>query len=101
MHHTVFSAQLPNVPGKTITAIVVEYGPEAAHRRTVMPAASSLMYSPDKFARKIPRTGPVRVYRAGQTSLSHPAALTWLAQMPVTRSVRASLPSSLQTTTHS
>ena len=25
--HTVFSAQLPNVPGKTLTAIVVEYGP--------------------------------------------------------------------------
>jgi hypothetical protein len=24
--HTVFSAQLPNVPGKTLTAIVVEYG---------------------------------------------------------------------------
>ena len=33
--HTVFSAQLPNVPGKTLTAIVVEYGPggsSPAHR---------------------------------------------------------------------
>src|SRR5262249_54125233 len=33
--HTVFSAQLPNVPGKTLTAIVVEYAPggsSAAHR---------------------------------------------------------------------
>jgi quercetin dioxygenase-like cupin family protein len=33
--HTVFSAQLPNVPGKTLTAIVAEYEPggsSPAHR---------------------------------------------------------------------
>ena len=33
--HTVFSAQLPNVPGKTLTAVLVEYGPGGstpAHR---------------------------------------------------------------------
>ena len=33
--HTVFSAELPNMPGKTLTAIVVEYGPggsSPAHR---------------------------------------------------------------------
>ena len=33
--HTVFSSQLPNVPGKMLTAIVVEYGPgdsTPAHR---------------------------------------------------------------------
>jgi hypothetical protein len=98
--HTVFSARLPNVPGKTLTAIVVEY-PEAAHQRTVMPAASSRMYSPDKFARRIPRLGQCGSIAPGRPSLSPPAALTWLVQMRVTRSLRACLRSSLQTTTHS
>ena len=44
---TVFSAQLPNVPGKTLTAIVVEYGPGGS-------------------------SGPVRVYRAGETFFEPP-----------------------------
>jgi quercetin dioxygenase-like cupin family protein len=72
--HTVFSAQLPNVPGKTLTAIVVEYGPggsSAAHRHA---AASSPMYSPDKFARRIPRLGQCGVYRAGETFFEPPGS---------------------------
>ena len=32
--HTVFSAHLPNVPGKTLTAIVVEYGPGGSSSAT-------------------------------------------------------------------
>jgi hypothetical protein len=100
--HTVFSAQLPNVPGKTLAAIVVEYGPGGSSpARTVMPAASSPVYSPDKFARRIPRLGQRGSIASGRPSLSPPAALTWLVQMRVTRSLRASLRSSLQTTTHS
>jgi len=74
--HTVFSAQLPNVPGKTLTAIVVSTDPGAAHQRTVMPAASSPMYSPDKFARRIPRLDQCGSITPGRPSLSPPAALT-------------------------
>jgi quercetin dioxygenase-like cupin family protein len=78
--HTVFSAQLPNVPGKTLTAIVVEYGPggiSAAHRHagSVFAYVLSEQIRSEKSA-----TGPVRVYRAGGPSLSPPAALTWSVQ---------------------
>jgi hypothetical protein len=75
--HTVLSAQLPNVPGKTLTAIVVEYGPGAAHQCTVMPAASSPLYSPDKFDRRIPRLGQCGSIAPGRHSLSPRGALTW------------------------
>ena len=100
--HTVFSAQLPNVPGKTLTAIVVEYGPggsSAAHRH----AGSVLAYVlSEQIRSKNSATGPVRVYRAGETFFEPPrAALTWSVQMRVTRSPRFSLRSLLQTTTHS
>ncbi len=64
--HTVFSAQLPNVPGKTLTAIVVEYGPggsSPAHHH----AGSVFAYVLSGESRsENPATGPVRVYRAGQ-----------------------------------
>ena len=98
---TVFSAQLPNVPGKTLTAIVVEYGPggsSAAHRHA---GSVFAYYSPDKFVRRIPRLGQCGSIAPGRPSLSPPAALTWLVQMRVTPSLRASLRSSLQTITHS
>ena len=99
--HTVFSAQLPNVPGKTLTAIVVEYGPggsSPAHRH----AGSVFAYVlSGQIRSENSATGPVRVYRAGETFFEPPAALTWLVQMRVTRSLRASLRSSLQTTRHS
>ena len=100
--HTVFSAQLPNVPGKTLTAIVVEYGPggtSAAHRH----AGSVFAYVlSGQIRSENSATGPVRVYRAGETFFEPPrAALTWSVQMRVTRSPRFSLRSLLQTTTHS
>ena len=64
---TVFSAQLPNVPGKTLTAIVVEYGPGGstpAHRH----AGSVFAYVlSGQIRSENSATGLVRVYRAGET----------------------------------
>src|SRR6516164_2735582 len=101
--HTVFSAELPNVPGKTLTSVVVEYAPggsSAPHRH----AGSVFAYVlSGQIRSENSATGPVRVYRAGETFFEPPprAALTWSVQMRVTRSPRFSLRSLLQTTTHS
>jgi len=67
---TVFSSQLPNVPGKTLTAIVVEYGPGGSspvHRHAGSVFAFVLS---GEIRSENSATGPVRVYRAGETSLS-------------------------------
>ena len=72
--HTVFSAQLPNVPGKTLTAIVVEYGPggsSPAHRH----AGSVFAYVlSGQIRSENSATGPVRVYRAGETFFEPPGS---------------------------
>ena len=69
---TVFSAQLPNVPGKTLTAIVVEYGPggsSPAHRH----AGSVFAYVlSGQIRSENSATVPVRVYRAGETFFEPP-----------------------------
>ncbi len=71
---TVFSAELPNVPGKTLTAIVVEYGPGSsspAHR----PAGSVFAYVlSGQIRSENSATGPVRVYRAGETFFEPPGS---------------------------
>ena len=75
--HTVFSAQLPNVPGKTLTAVVVEYAPggsSAAHRH----AGSVFAYVlSGQIRSENSATGPVRVYRAGE-SFFEPSGSTHL-----------------------
>jgi len=72
--HEVFSAQLPNVPGKTLTAIVVEYGPggsSPAHRH----AGSVFAYVlSGQIRSENSATGPVRVYRAGETFFEPPGS---------------------------
>ena len=72
--HTVFSTQLPNVPGKTLTAVVVEYGPggsSPAHRH----AGSVFAYVlSGKIRSENSATGPVRVYRAGETFFEPPGS---------------------------
>ena len=72
--HTVFSAQLPNVPGKALTAIVVEYGPggsSPAHRH----AGSVLAYVlSGQIRSENSATGPVRVYRVGETFFEPPGS---------------------------
>jgi quercetin dioxygenase-like cupin family protein len=72
--HMVFSAQLPNVPGKTLTAIVVEYGPggsSAPHRH----AGSVFAYVlSGQIRSENSATGPVRVYGAGETFFEPPGS---------------------------
>jgi quercetin dioxygenase-like cupin family protein len=72
--HAVFSAQLPNVPGKNLTAIVVEYGPGGstpAHRH----AGSVLAYVlSGRIRSENSATGPVRVYLAGETFFEPPGS---------------------------
>ena len=73
--HRVFSAQLPNVPGKTLTAIVVDYEPggsSAAHRH----AGSVFAYVlSGQIRSENSATGPVRVYRAGETFFEPPGSI--------------------------
>ena len=71
---TIFSAQLPNAPGKTLTAVVVEYGPggsSPAHRH----AGSVFAYVlSGQIRSQNSATGPVRVYRAGETFFEPPGS---------------------------
>ena len=72
--HTIFSTYLPNVPGKTLTAVVVEYGPGGstpAHRH----AGSVFAYVlSGQIRSENSATGPVRVYRAGETFFEPPGS---------------------------
>ena len=72
--HTVFSAELPNVPGKTLTSVVVEYAPggsSAPHRH----AGSVFAYVlSGQIRSENSATGPVRVYRAGETFFEPPGS---------------------------
>jgi quercetin dioxygenase-like cupin family protein len=61
------SEKLPNVPGKTLTAVVVSYGPggkSPAHRH----AGSVFAYVLEGAIRsENSATGPARVYKAGES----------------------------------
>ena len=71
---TIFSARLPNVPGKTLTAVVVEYGPggsSPAHRH----AGSVFAYVlSGQIRSESSATGPARVYHAGETFFEPPGS---------------------------
>jgi quercetin dioxygenase-like cupin family protein len=73
--HTVFSGQLPNVPGKTLTAIVVDYGPgdsTPAHRH----AGSVLAYvMSGQIRSENSATGAVRVYHTGESFFEPPGSI--------------------------
>jgi quercetin dioxygenase-like cupin family protein len=73
--HKVFSARLPNVPGKTLTAIVVEYGPggsSSAHRH----AGSVFAYVlTGQIRSQNSATGAARVYRTGESFFEPPDSI--------------------------
>jgi quercetin dioxygenase-like cupin family protein len=71
---TVFSEQLPNVPGKTLTVVEVEYAPggsSAAHRH----AGSVFAYVlSGQIRSENSATGPARVYRSGEAFFEPPGS---------------------------
>lgn len=70
----VVTEKLPNVPGKSITAIVVHYAPGAKsvkHRH----AGSVLAYVlSGEIRSENSATGPVKVYKAGETFFEPPGS---------------------------
>ena len=67
------SEKLPNVPGKTLTAVVVSYAPcgkSGPHRH----AGSVFAYVLSGMVRSQLEGGPVKVYRAGESWWEPPAA---------------------------
>lgn len=71
---TVFSRALPNVPGKTLTAIVIDYPPggkSGVHRH----AGSVFAYILSGAVRsENSATGPVRVYKTGESFFEPPGS---------------------------
>ena len=70
----VFEARLPNVPGMTLTAVVVEYPPgrkSPAHHH----AGSVFAYVlTGEIRTRNSTAGPVRIYRAGETFFEPPGS---------------------------
>lgn len=50
--HVVFSGPLPNVPGKVLTAVEVEYAPGGHPRHIGMQAVCLPTWCPERFARR-------------------------------------------------
>ena len=73
--HVVFSTALPNVPGKTLTAVVVDYAPggtSPAHQH----AGSVFAYVLSGAIRsENSATGPVKTYHAGEAFFEPPGSV--------------------------
>ncbi|HEY4164885.1 MAG TPA: cupin domain-containing protein [Dongiaceae bacterium] len=72
--HLVFSTQLPNVPGKSLTAVVVKYGPgekspEHHHAGSVFAFVLSGEIRSENSA-----TGPAKIYKAGEAFFEPPGS---------------------------
>jgi len=83
----VYQHELPNVPGKSIKGVLVEYGPggySAAHTH----AKSAFIYATvlEGAIRSQLNDGPVRPTRRDRASPSCPATATPSAPMPARRS---------------
>lgn len=69
----VAAEQLPNVPGKTLTVVIVKYGPgakSAPHRHS----GFVLAYVLEGKVRSQVSGGPVKVYSAGEHFIEHPGS---------------------------
>jgi quercetin dioxygenase-like cupin family protein len=69
----VFDYELPNVPGKSIRGILVEYGPGGFSEAHMHPA-SAFIYATvlEGAIRSQVNDGPVKVYRAGENWSEEP-----------------------------
>jgi quercetin dioxygenase-like cupin family protein len=73
--HYAFDNAIPNIPGKSLRAVVVEYAPGAAnkpHRHA--PSAFVTAYVLEGAVRSQADDGPVRVYHAGEHFTEKPGA---------------------------
>jgi quercetin dioxygenase-like cupin family protein len=71
----VFAYQLPNLPGQTMTGVLVEYAPGGSsppHHHTAK--GSVVAFVLDGAIRSKVNDGPVRVYKAGESWLEPPGA---------------------------
>jgi quercetin dioxygenase-like cupin family protein len=86
----VLSEKLPNVPGKSVTAVVVSYAPggkSVSHRH----AGSVFVYVlSGQIRSENSATGPARVYKAGETFFEPPGS-----EHLVSENASASEPASL------
>jgi len=83
----VYQHELPNVPGKSIKGVLVEYGPGGyspghTHPKSAFIYATAL----EGAIRSQVNDGPVTTYKAGQSFSELPGAATSSALMPARRS---------------
>ena len=69
----VASNKLPNVPGKSLTAVLVRYAPGEAWDRTITPAAFRLVLS-GAIRSEVSTSGPAKVYQAGESFFEPPGS---------------------------
>jgi quercetin dioxygenase-like cupin family protein len=74
-HETpVFAAPLPNVPGQSITAVVVSYAPGGKSPNHVHAGSVFAYVLTGAIRSENSATGPARVYKAGETFFEPPGS---------------------------
>jgi quercetin dioxygenase-like cupin family protein len=83
----VYQHELPNVPGKSIKGVLVEYGP-GGYSPSHTHAKSAFVYATvlEGAIRSQVNDGPVTTYKAGESFSELPATATASAPMPARRS---------------
>jgi quercetin dioxygenase-like cupin family protein len=86
----VFAGALPNVPGKTLTAVVVSYGPGAKSTRHRHAGSVFAYVLSGSIRSENSATGPARVYKTGESFFEPPGS-----EHLVSENASASEPASL------
>lgn len=87
---TVFSTKLANIPGKSLTAVVVTYGPGGATPAHRHPGSVFAYVLSGEIRSENSATGPAQVYHAGQ-SFFEPPGSTHLVSENASKTEPASL----------
>lgn len=87
---TVFSTKLANIPGKSLTAVVVTYGPGGATPAHRHPGSVFAYVLSGAIRSESSATGPAQVYHAGQ-SFFEPPGSTHLISANASKTEPASL----------
>jgi quercetin dioxygenase-like cupin family protein len=70
----VFAGRLPNVPGKSLTAVVVSYGPGGKSGRHHHAGSVFAFVLSGAIRSENSATGPARIYRAGESFFEPPGS---------------------------